>query len=49
MSPVLIIALVVVGLIVIMYLFGLSPEPARGKRPDPGILKRRSKWRRVLP
>jgi Ca-activated chloride channel family protein len=49
MSPVLIVALVVVGLVVIMYLFGLSPEPARGKRPDPGILKRRSKWRRVLP
>ena len=49
MSPVLIVALVVVGLVVIMYLFGLSPEPARGKRPDPGILKRRSKWRQVLP
>ena len=49
MSPVLIVALVVVGLLVIMYLFGLSPEPARGRKPDPGILRRRSKWRRVLP
>src|SRR5262245_44152622 len=49
MSPVLIVALVVLGLLVIMYLFGLSPEPARGKKPDPGILRRRSKWRRVLP
>jgi Ca-activated chloride channel family protein len=49
MSPVLIVALVVVGLVVIVYLFGLSPEPARGRRPDPGILRRRSRWRRVLP
>jgi Ca-activated chloride channel family protein len=49
MSPVVIVALVVLGLLVIMYLFGLSPEPARGRRPDPGILRRRSKWRRVLP
>ena len=49
MSPVLIIVLVVLGLLVIMYLFGLSPEPARGKKPDPGILRRRSKWRLTLP
>jgi Ca-activated chloride channel homolog len=49
MSPVQIIVLVVLGLLVIMYLFGLSPEPARGKKPDPGILRRRSKWRRTLP
>jgi Ca-activated chloride channel family protein len=49
MSPILIVALVVVGLVVIMFLFGLSPEPARGRRPDPGILRRRSRWRRVLP
>lgn len=49
MSPVLIVALVVVGLLVIMYLFGLSPEPARGRKPNPGILRRRSKWRRALP
>ena len=49
MSPVLIIALVVVVLVVVIYLVGLSPEPARGQRPEPGILRRRSKWRRVLP
>jgi Ca-activated chloride channel family protein len=49
MSPVLIIVLVVVVLIVVTYLFGLSPEPARGRRPAPGILRRRSKWRKILP
>ena len=49
MSPVLIIALVVVVLVVVIYLVGLSPEPARGRRPEPGILRRRSKWRRILP
>jgi Ca-activated chloride channel homolog len=49
MSPVLIIALVVIGLVVVTYLFGLSPEPARGRRPVPGILRRRSKWRKILP
>jgi Ca-activated chloride channel family protein len=49
MSPVLIIALVVVVLIIVTYLFGLSPEPARGRRPAPGILRRRSKWRKILP
>jgi len=49
MSPVLIVVLVVVALIVVAYLFGLSPEPARGRRPTPGILRRRSKWRRILP
>ena len=49
MSPVLIIALVVVVLIVVTYLVGLSPEPVRGRRPVPGILRRRSKWRKVLP
>jgi Ca-activated chloride channel family protein len=48
MSPVLIIALVVVVLIVVTYLVGLSPD-TRGRRPVPGILRRRSKWRRVLP
>jgi Ca-activated chloride channel family protein len=46
-SPVLIVLLVVVGLVVAVYLFGLSSEPAR--RRDPGILRRRSKWRRWLP
>jgi Ca-activated chloride channel family protein len=49
MSPVLIVAIVVVLLVVGVYLFGLKPDPARGKRPDPGILRRRSRWRRVLP
>ena len=49
MSPVLIIVLVVVVLIVVTYLFGLSPEPTRGRRPVPGILRRRSKWRKILP
>jgi Ca-activated chloride channel family protein len=49
MSPVLIVVLVVVALIVVVYLFGLNPEPARGRRPTPGILRRRSKWRRILP
>lgn len=49
MSPVLIIVLVVVVLVIATYLFGLSPEPTRGRRPVPGILRRRSKWRKVLP
>lgn len=49
MSPVLIIVLVVVVLIVVTYLFGLSPEPTRGRRPVPGILRRRSRWRKILP
>jgi Ca-activated chloride channel family protein len=41
--------LVVIGLVIVTYLFGLSPEPARGRRPVPGILRRRSKWRKILP
>jgi Ca-activated chloride channel homolog len=49
MSPVLIVVLVVVGLITLTYLFGLSPDQARGRRPVPGILRRRSKWRKILP
>jgi Ca-activated chloride channel family protein len=49
MSPVLIVVLVVVVLVIVTYLFGLSPQPARGRRPVPGILRRRSKWRKVLP
>lgn len=49
MSPVLIVVVVVIGLIAVTYLVGLRPEPARGRRPDPGILRRRSKWRKVLP
>ncbi len=49
MSPVLIIVLVVVVLVAVVYLLGLSPDTARGRRPAPGILRRRSKWRKVLP
>jgi len=49
MSPVLIIVLVVVVLIIVTYLFGLSPEPARGRRPANVILRRRSKWRKIVP
>jgi Ca-activated chloride channel family protein len=48
MSPVLIVLLVVVGLIAIAYVFGLGPDPT-GRRPTPGILKRRSRWRRIVP
>ena len=49
MSPVMVIVLVVVVLIVVTYLVGLKPDPVRGRRPTPGILRRRSKWRKVLP
>jgi Ca-activated chloride channel family protein len=49
MSPVLVIVLVVVIVITAVYLFGLKPEPARGRRPAPVILRRRSRWRRILP
>lgn len=49
MSPVLVIVLVVVVLIIVVYLWGLSPEPTRGRRPVAHILRRRSKWRKVLP
>jgi Ca-activated chloride channel family protein len=49
MPPVLIVVLVVVGLIALAYVAGLRPEPVRGRRPTPGILRRRSKWRKVLP
>jgi Ca-activated chloride channel family protein len=48
MSPVLLVVLVVI-VFAAVYLFGLKPEPARGRRPMPGILRRRSKWRRILP
>jgi Ca-activated chloride channel homolog len=47
MWPFLIIVLVVVFLVTAVYLFGLGPEPS--SRRDPGILWRRSKWRRWLP
>jgi Ca-activated chloride channel homolog len=49
MSPVLIIVLVVLALVILIYLWGLSPDPARGRRPTPGMLRRRSKWRKFLP
>jgi Ca-activated chloride channel family protein len=48
MSPLVIIVLVVVALLVVAYLAGLRPAPS-GRRPTPGILRRRSKWRKVLP
>ncbi len=49
MSPVVIILLILVGLVVVAYLFGLSPEPVRGRRPTPSLIRRRSRWRRWLP
>jgi Ca-activated chloride channel family protein len=49
MSPLVIIVLVVVALIVVAYLVGLRPAPVKGRRPTPGILRRRRKWRKVLP
>jgi Ca-activated chloride channel homolog len=49
MSPLLTIVLVVVVLITVIYLWGLSPDPVRGRRPSPHILRRRSKWRKVVP
>ena len=49
MSPALIIVLVVVALIAVTYVAGLRPAPKAGARPTPGILRRRSKWRRRLP
>ena len=48
MSPLLIVVLVIVALVVVAYLFGRGPEPARGRR-QPAMLRRRSKWRRWLP
>jgi Ca-activated chloride channel family protein len=49
MSPALLIALVVVALVVVAYVAGLRPAPVRGRRPANVILRRRSKWRKVLP
>jgi Ca-activated chloride channel family protein len=46
-SPLLIVGLVVAGLVVLVYLFGLTPDPRR--RRGPGILRRRSRWRGFLP
>ena len=48
MLPVLIVLLVVVGLLAITYVVGLRQDPTVRRR-DPCILKRRSRWRRVLP
>jgi Ca-activated chloride channel homolog len=45
--PLIILVVVVVVGVVAVYLFGMGPEPTR--RRDPGILRRRSKWRRWLP
>lgn len=49
MPPALLIALIVVALIVVAYIAGLRPAPVRGRRPANAILRRRSKWRKVLP
>jgi Ca-activated chloride channel homolog len=49
MPPALLIALIVVALIVVAYIAGLRPAPVRGRRPANVILRRRSKWRKVLP
>lgn len=49
MSPALLIVLGVIALIAVTYFAGLRPAPVRGRRPTPGILRRRSKWRKVLP
>ena len=49
MSPVLIIVLVVVAWWSSSTCWVSVPTPTRGRRPTPGILRRRSKWRKVLP
>jgi Ca-activated chloride channel family protein len=49
MSPLIIVVLVVVVVIGAVYLFGLKPDPARGRRPAPVLLRRRSRWRKFLP
>jgi Ca-activated chloride channel family protein len=49
MSPLLILVLVVIVVIAAVYLFGLKPDPARGRRPVPAILRRRSRWRKIFP
>jgi Ca-activated chloride channel homolog len=49
MSPLLILLLVVIVVVAAVYLFGLKPDPARGRRPAPAILRRRSRWRKILP
>ncbi len=49
MSPALLIVLGVIALVAVAYFAGLRPAPARGRKPTPGILRRRSKWRKVLP
>ena len=49
MSPALLIVLGVIALVAVAYFAGLRPAPVRGRKPTPGILRRRSKWRKVLP
>jgi Ca-activated chloride channel family protein len=49
MPPVLLVALIVVALVAVAYVAGLRPAPVRGRRPPPVMLRRRSKWRKVLP
>jgi Ca-activated chloride channel homolog len=46
-TPLLIVGLIVVALVVAFFFFGLTPDP--GRRRTPGLLKRRSKWRRLIP
>jgi Ca-activated chloride channel family protein len=46
-SPLLIVGLVILGLVVAVFLFGLTPDPRR--RRDPGLLRRRSRWWAWLP
>ena len=47
MSPLLIVGLVIAAVIVLVFLFGLTPDPNR--RRSPRILKRRSRYLRFLP
>jgi Ca-activated chloride channel family protein len=46
-SPLLILGLVVAGVVVLAFLFGLTPDPSRKR--SPAMLKRRSKWWRLIP
>jgi Ca-activated chloride channel family protein len=47
MPPLLIVLLIVIGLVAITYVVGLGQDTQGRRRP--GIIKRRSRWRRVLP
>jgi Ca-activated chloride channel family protein len=46
-SPLLTLVLVILGLVVAVFLFGLTPDPRR--RRTPGLLRRRPKWWAWLP